>query len=207
MPAAPSLVLGTRNRKKKQELADLLAGLRLELKSLDQFPDAPEVIEDGATFADNARKKASELAAALETWVLGEDSGLAVDALDGRPGVFSARYAGAESSDAENNRKLLEELAAVPLPKRTAQYVCYAAVADPSGRIRAEAEGRVNGLITTELRGGQGFGYDPLFLIREYHKTFGELGLTVKHCLSHRARAVAALGPQLAKLLAAGELV
>lgn len=196
------LVLGTRNRKKAGELRELLAELPLEIKTLADYPNAPEVEEDGETFAENARKKAREQAVALETWVLGEDSGLAVDALEGRPGVYSARYAGPEATDEQNNRKLLEELGDLPLAKRTAHYVCCVAVADPTGAIRVETEGRVNGLIGTEPHGSQGFGYDPLFLICEYHKTFGQLGTRVKRHLSHRARALERLRIQLRILLA-----
>jgi XTP/dITP diphosphohydrolase len=195
------IVLGTRNRKKGEELIDHLAGLPIEFRTLVDFPAAPDVVEDGATFIDNARKKATELARALGQWVLGEDSGLAVDALGGRPGVYSARYSGEGASDESNNRKLLDELSRVPDDKRSAHYVCTAALADPAGNIRAEVEGRCNGRIGREPRGAGGFGYDPLFLIPEYHKTFGELGLLVKRHLSHRARAIGQLRTLLRKLL------
>lgn len=203
MSRTTPFILGTRNPKKAAELRELLAGLPLEIKTLADFPDAPDVEEDGATFAENASKKAREQARALGAWVLGEDSGLVVDALDGRPGVYSARYAGPDATDGENNRKLLEALGTTPLAKRTAHYVCCAAVADPEGEIRAEAEGRAGGLIGFEPHGSQGFGYDPLFLIREYHKTFGQLGAGVKRHLSHRARALARLRPQLQALFPA----
>src|SRR3990172_5313714 len=136
----PLLVLGTTNRKKGQELAELLSDLPLDVKTLGDFPEAPQVLEDGQTFADNAAKKASELARALKSWVLGEDSGICVDALGGRPGVYSARYAGPAAGDEANNRKLLAELRETPDEKRTASYVCTMAVSDPSGQIRAEAE-------------------------------------------------------------------
>jgi XTP/dITP diphosphohydrolase len=195
------VVLGTRNRKKAEELIDHLAGIPIELRTLADYAAAPEVNEDGQTFRDNARKKATELARALGTWVLGEDSGLVVDALGGAPGVYSARYSGEGATDESNNRKLLAELAGVPQPKRTAHYVSTMALADPHANIRAEAGGGCNGRITIEPRGTQGFGYDPLFVIPEYHKTFGELGLLVKRHLSHRARAVAQLRPQLWRLL------
>jgi XTP/dITP diphosphohydrolase len=197
------IVLGTRNRKKAEELIDHLAGLPIALRTLADFPDAPEVVEDGATFIDNARKKATELALALGQWVLGEDSGLAVDSLGGRPGVYSARYSGDGATDESNNRKLLEELAGVPDDRRTAHYVCTAVLADPQGTVRAAVEGRCHGLIGREPRGAHGFGYDPLFIIAEYHKTFGELGLLVKRQLSHRARAMARLRPALRQLVRA----
>lgn len=204
MKATPGplvVVLGTRNRKKLAELVDHLAGLPIDFRTLADFPAAPEVVEDGDTFIANARKKATSLARAIGAWVLGEDSGLVVDALDGRPGVFSARFSGDGATDESNNRKLLEELAGVPTPRRTAHYVCTAALADPAGAVRAEVEGRCNGLIGTEPRGAMGFGYDPLFIIPEYHKTYAELGLLVKRQLSHRARAVAIMRPLLWKLL------
>ena len=195
------IVLGTRNRKKAEELIDHLAGVPIEFRTLADFPYAPEVIEDGDTFLANARKKATELARALGLWVLGEDSGLVVDALGGRPGVYSARYAGDGATDDANNRKLLAELAGMSDHKRTAHYVCTAALADAEGNIRAEVEGRCNGRVGTEPHGSHGFGYDPLFIIPEYHKTFGELGLLVKRHLSHRARALGRLRVTLGKLL------
>ncbi len=162
---------------------------RLEIRSLDDFPPIPEVVEDADTFAGNARKKASEMARALGTWVVADDSGLTVDALDGAPGVYSARYAGEPCDDEANNRKLLAAVADVPADRRGAAFRCALALSDPSGEIRLEAEGACRGRLTREPRGPRGFGYDPLFLIPEYHKTFGELSPLVKHQLSHRARA------------------
>jgi XTP/dITP diphosphohydrolase len=203
------LVLGSRNRKKCQEMAELIAPAwegpsrtaLLEIRSLGEFPAAPEVIEDAASFAGNARKKASELAVALGQWVLADDSGLTVDALNGAPGVMSARYAGQPCDDAANNRKLLEAMADIPDDRRGAAFVCALAIADPSGAIRLEAEGACRGRITRDLRGTGGFGYDPLFLIVEYHRTFGELSPLVKHHLSHRSRAFAHLRPGLQRLI------
>src|SRR5438105_15129201 len=198
---ASILVVGTRNAKKRQEIFELLGDLPLEIRDLRSRPDAPEVVEDGTTFEANARKKATELAGFLRQWVLGEDSGLVVPALQGRPGVYSARYAGKQGDDAANNARLLAELAPLPEDKRAAYYVCTAALADPPGQVRATAEGRCHGVIVREARGTGGFGYDPLFLIPEYHKTFGELSATVKHALSHRARALAQLRPALRRFL------
>src|SRR5581483_6493640 len=159
------------------------------------FPDAPEVEEDGKTFEDNARKKAVELSRHLKHWVLGEDSGLVVPGLNGRPGVYSARYAGKQGDDAANNARLLAELAPLPDDRRPAYYVCVAVLSDPQGNVQAVAEGRCHGVIVKEARGTGGFGYDPLFLVPEFHKTFGELSARVKHALSHRARALAHLRP------------
>jgi XTP/dITP diphosphohydrolase len=196
----PVLVVGTRNPKKREEILEILGDLGLELRDLTAYPDAPEVVEDGATFADNARKKAVELARHLGQWVLGEDSGLIVPALNGRPGVYSARYAGKQGDDAANNARLLAELAPLPDDRRAAYYVCHAAVADPTGTVRATAEGRCHGVIVRDARGTGGFGYDPLFLIPEFHRTFGELSARVKHALSHRARALEQLRPALRQL-------
>jgi XTP/dITP diphosphohydrolase len=207
------LVIGSRNRKKCREMAELIAPpwepstalARLEIRSLDDIPGAPEVDEDADSFAGNARKKAVELARALSRNVLADDSGLAVLALGGAPGVFSARYAGEPSDDAANNRKLLEAMDAVPEDRRGAAFRCALALADPSGTIRLETEGICHGRLTREPRGAGGFGYDPLFLIREYHKTFGELSPLVKHQLSHRARAFARLRRDLERMIAQGD--
>jgi XTP/dITP diphosphohydrolase len=198
---APILVLGTRNAKKRREIEEILGDLGLELRDLSQFPAVPEVVEDGATFEANARKKAAETALGVGQWTLGEDSGLVVPALGGAPGVYSARYAGTQGDDAANNRKLLEELAPLPPEKRAAYYVCTAALADPSGQVHAVVEGRCWGRIISDYRGGGGFGYDPLFLIPEYHQTFGELSPRVKHALSHRGRALLQLRAVLRQLL------
>jgi XTP/dITP diphosphohydrolase len=205
MPA--ELVLGSGNRKKLLELQDLFAPLGLRLSTLADRPGAIQVEETGATFAENARLKAVEQARALGVWVLGEDSGLAVDALDGRPGVYSARFAGPAGNDEANNAKLLAELAGLPPGRRTARYVCHMTLSDPRGQVRAESEADCRGRILAEPRGGQGFGYDPLFEIPEYHCTFAELGLAVKWSLSHRSRAGRLLLPRLARLLVAGEWV
>jgi XTP/dITP diphosphohydrolase len=198
----PVLVLGTRNTKKRKELEEILSGLGIDLRDLTAYPQAPEVDEDGTTFEENARKKAVVLARALGEWVLGEDSGLVVPALKGRPGVYSARYAGKQGDDEANNNRLLAELAPLGEEARAAYYVCTAALADPSGEVQAVTEGRCHGVIVQERRGAGGFGYDPLFLVPEYHRTFGELSPRVKHALSHRGRAMAQLVPVLRKLLA-----
>ena len=196
----PLIVVGTRNPKKREEIVDILGGPGREIRDLTAYPDVPEVVEDGTTFEANARKKASELARALHEWVLGEDSGLVVPGLGGRPGVQSARYAGQHGDDAANNARLLAELAPLLEDQRTAYYVCTVALADPQGAVQALVEGRCHGVITHEPRGTNGFGYDPLFLIPEYHQTFGELSPRVKHALSHRARALERLRPVLRRL-------
>ena len=196
-----TLVLGTNNRKKGIELAELLAPYNVEVRTLADFDKKLDVVEDGQTFLDNARKKAVEQAKFLNAWVIGEDSGLCVDALDGAPGVLSARYSvladDKNSNDDDNNRLLLEKLVNVPLEKRTAYYVCTAVLADPSGTICGETEGRCRGRILFEHSGEGGFGYDPLFEIIEYHQTFGTLHPTVKRTISHRARAMRKLIPMI----------
>jgi XTP/dITP diphosphohydrolase len=194
------VVLGTHNRKKGRELADLVAGWGFEIKTLADCARPLHVVEDGQTFAENARRKACLQSAHLQAWVLGEDSGLAVDALAGRPGVCSARYAGPQATDAANIHRLLEELRGVPAERRWAHYVCHAILADPHGTVRAETEAACHGRIADAPRGTAGFGYDPVFEIVEYRRTFGELGDAVKAVLSHRGRAMRRLLPQLRQL-------
>lgn len=213
-PEPLTLVLGTRNTKKLVELVRLIAPPweanprlgRLTIRSLADFDTSIEVVEDAETFAGNARKKASETAVALGRWVLADDSGLTVDALGGAPGVLSARYAGEHGDDEANNRKVLEALDGVDDEHRGAAFVCALALSDPSGTIRLETAGACRGRIIHGPRGANGFGYDPLFLVPEYHQTFGELSALVKHQLSHRARAFSALRPRLDRLVALGEL-
>ncbi len=195
------LVIASRNPKKTEELRDLLAPLGVCVRSAAEFPDLPEVVEDGRTFAENAAKKAVQTAPLTGRWALGEDSGLEVDALRGAPGVYSARFSGPGATDESNNAKLLAELAGVPSERRGARYVCHVALADPSGTIRLSIERTCRGRITEEARGNNGFGYDPYFLIPEYHRTFGELSPLVKQQLSHRGRALAALLPAMKSLL------
>lgn len=200
MPDSPTLVLGTHNRRKASELLDLLAPAPWKLQLLSDFPTALTVEETGDTFAANATLKATVQARHLGVWVLGEDSGLCVDALAGAPGVYSARFAAPNASDEANNDHLLTALAKVPPAKRGANYVCHLALSDPNGNVRADSEARCHGLIRTEPVGTAGFGYDPLFEIPEYHRTFAELGEGIKAVLSHRARAVELLLPRLAAL-------
>jgi len=194
------LVLGSRNKKKLGELLDLLGDLGIDLVDLAPYPHAPEIDETGDTFEANAKLKAAQLAPALGEWVLGEDSGLCVPSLGGAPGIFSARYAGEHGNDAANNAKLLAELAGKTGDDRRAYYVSTVVLANPAGEVLAVAEGRCWGLIDTAPQGIGGFGYDPLFVIPEYHASFGELSPRVKHALSHRGRAIARLRPTLRKL-------
>jgi len=195
------VVLASRNQKKILEIADLFAPYNIELLSVADVPDAPEVEETGTTFEENAALKASEVAKAVHYWTIADDSGIVVDALDGAPGVISARYAGENATDADNNAKLLNDLSSVPDEKRTAHYVCVMALADSNGEIRLSVSGICRGRILPEHRGSNGFGYDPLFLLPEYDRTFGELSPEVKSQLSHRARALRQFIPKLVEIL------
>ncbi len=195
------LVLGTGNRKKGQELARLLARVGLETRTLADYPQAIDVTEDGDTFATNAALKATQQARHLGQWVLADDSGLMVNALGGAPGVLSARYSGPQATDVGNNQKLLEALRDVPREDRGAQFVCHICVADPSGAIRGESAASCRGRILLAPSGSGGFGYDPLFEIVEYHRSFGALSPLVKAHLSHRSRAAARIVPRLLELL------
>jgi XTP/dITP diphosphohydrolase len=183
------LFVATRNRNKVRELQALLAHTKLTLCSYRDFRDLPEIEEDGRTFDENATKKAVTLAKHTGLLTIADDSGLEVDALDGRPGVMSARYAGPEATDRENNEKLLAELRNVPEGRRTARFRCAIALANPAGLI-AVVEGVCEGRITTEERGSEGFGYDPLFVKEDSVKTFAELPLELKNRVSHRALAL-----------------
>ena len=200
MAAEKLLVLGTGNRKKGIELAEWLAPYGFQLKTLADYTNPLEVEETGTTFAENAALKATQQSQHLGCWVLGEDSGLCVDALGGAPGIYSARFSGDGSTDESNNDLLLEKLADVPWERRGAHYVCSTALANPAGEVMARSEGHCYGRIRTERSGSAGFGYDPMFELLEYHRTFGELGNAVKGVLSHRSRALRLLLPQLLAL-------
>jgi XTP/dITP diphosphohydrolase len=202
---APVLVLGTTNAGKLRELAALLEPHGIACRSLADEPHAVDVEETGATFAENAAIKAGQQARALGSWVLAEDSGLVVPALGGAPGIFSARFAGAGNADGRaderNNALLLERLSSHRGADRAAHYACHAALADPSGAIVATSSGTCGGLIATEPQGSGGFGYDPLFVVPEYHRTFGDLSPQVKGVISHRGRAMRGIMPAIVRHL------
>ncbi|MBH56063.1 MAG: non-canonical purine NTP pyrophosphatase, RdgB/HAM1 family [Planctomycetaceae bacterium] len=200
------LVLGTHNQKKRLELEQLLAPLGLHLKTLADFEQAIEVEETGSTFAENAALKASQQARNLGMWVMGEDSGISVIALNNEPGVYSARYSDPGATDERNNEKVLAQLGDTPLEKRTAFYTCHMAISDPAGTIQATAEDYCYGRMRFEPSGDNGFGYDPLFEIPEYHKTFGELGPSIKRVLSHCSRAMRKIRSKIEQLMATGGL-
>ncbi|MDH3998858.1 MAG: XTP/dITP diphosphatase [Desulfuromonadales bacterium] len=183
------LVVATRNAGKLKEIRRLLQGQNIVILGLDSFPDAPEVVEDGDTFAANAAKKAEEIARFTSRACLADDSGLTVVALDGRPGVHSARYAGEEADDAANNRKLLEVMADIPDSERDAAFRCVMALCLPGEETRF-FEGEVQGLIQRELCGNDGFGYDPLFRLPQHDCTMAELPLDDKNSISHRGQAL-----------------
>ncbi|MBI3357268.1 MAG: XTP/dITP diphosphatase [Nitrospirae bacterium] len=182
------IVLATRNRHKGEELAALLGDLGIRIRTLADFPNAPEVDEDGTTCETNAIKKAREIARATGVTAVADDTGLEVDALGGRPGVFAARYAGEHATYEDNCRKLLQELAGVPRQKRTARFLTVAAIALPSGEVQV-TRGILEGLITEEARGDRGFGYDPVFLVPALGKTLAQLTAGEKNRISHRAKA------------------
>ncbi len=195
------LVLATRNPHKGEELSALLEDLGIRIRTLADFPHAPEVEEDGATCEANAVKKATEIARAIGLPAVADDTGLEVDALGGRPGVYAARYAGERATYADNCRKLLDELAGVPGDKRTARFLTVAALALPGGDVHV-AHGHLDGLITQQPVGSQGFGYDPVFFVPALGKTLAELTPAEKNHISHRANAFRKMREMLKALLA-----
>lgn len=182
------LVLGTHNQKKLKELKQLFAHTDIQIHSLSDFDEQIEVEEDGASFKENAEKKAKAQALHLSHWVIGEDSGVCVQALRGLPGIYSARFAGDDATDDDNNRKLIADMSSEK--DRRANYVCHIALANPSGEIVLNVEEKCFGEIGFEARGSGGFGYDPYFVIPEYDLTMAELGNHVKSIISHRAKAM-----------------
>jgi len=183
------LVVATKNKKKLQEIKDILKGLVLKIVSLEEFPGTPRIIENGKSFKENAIKKAVKIASFTKKLTLGEDSGICVYALGGEPGIYSSRFAGKNKSDTQNNLKLLKLLESLPLNRRKAYYACAVALADCDGLVGV-VEGRCSGIISFEPKGKRGFGYDPLFLIPKYNKTFAQLGERIKHKMSHRYHAL-----------------
>ncbi len=186
---ACNIVVATKNKKKLQEIRDLLKGMDVQVRSTADLDFPPRIIEDGASFKENAVKKALTISRFTGELTLGEDSGLCVDALGGAPGIYSSRFSGKNKSDRQNNKKVLALMKGMPLSKRKARYVCAVALADASGLIGV-VEGRCCGVIALEPKGARGFGYDPIFLIPAYKKTFAELGEGVKHRMSHRFHAL-----------------
>lgn len=198
MPAARRILLATRSAGKLRELEQLTAGSAIKWVSLNAFPEVPEAVEDGATFAANAEKKARHYAAATGLPALADDSGLEVDALDGAPGVHSAYYAGLPRDDAANNRKLIAALSEVPPEQRTARFRCVMVyVAD--GKVIHRSEGAIEGLIIDAARGAHGFGYDPHFWVPAHGCTTAEMAPEQKNAVSHRGQALRAMLAQLTR--------
>ena len=183
------IVISSRNKEKKRELKALLKGIRIKVLDLNDFPAAPKVKETGKTFEENAELKALKIAKFTKRLTLADDSGLAVKALGGMPGVRSARFAGDDATYGENNRKLLKLLEGVPNNKRGAKFVSVVAIADQRGIVGA-VKGECSGRITLAPKGTNGFGYDPVFYSPKFKKTFAELTASQKNSISHRGRAL-----------------
>lgn len=191
-----TMIIASKNAGKIEEFKALFQPAGFEVLSLLDLKDAPDVEETGQTFKENARLKAEAIAKKYGCYALADDSGLVIDALDGRPGVYSARYAGESKDDQMNIEKVLSELDGVPMERRTAHFCCVLAVATPNGPT-FYAEGKCEGLIAETPKGNNGFGYDPIFFLPDKNRTFAELTSVEKSTVSHRAKAL----QQLEKLL------
>lgn len=184
-----TVIIASSNKGKLKEFQELMKDLPVEVRSLADYPEIGDIEENGTTFAENAYIKAKAVYDATGCLAIADDSGLEVDALGGAPGIYSARYAGEEKDDAKNNAKLLAALADVPEGERGAQFHCAIVAISADGR-RFDAEGIVRGEILRAARGENGFGYDPLFYVREFDKTTAELSMDEKNAISHRGQAV-----------------
>jgi XTP/dITP diphosphohydrolase len=182
-------ILATNNDHKVKEIRKISKGLGIEIIPLSNYPDYPQTLEDGKTLEENAVKKALEAARYFNKWAIADDSGLEVDYLNGEPGVYSARYAGDECCYEKNNDKLLKQLSGVPKEKRKACFRCVIAIVSPQGEVKT-AQGKICGTITDTKAGSDGFGYDPIFFIEEFGKTFAQLLPSQKNKISHRAIAL-----------------
>jgi XTP/dITP diphosphohydrolase len=185
----PDVIVATQNRGKVREIKKVMKGLGFRILSLNDFPRVPQVEEDGKSFLENALKKARFYAKYFGRLTLADDSGLEVDVLRGRPGIYSARYAGERTSTRKNNQKLLKEMEAVPLSKRGARFKCVLAVVSSEGK-EVVVEGSCRGRIGFKEVGKKGFGYDPLFVVPSYGKTMAQLTLEEKNRISHRGKAL-----------------
>ncbi len=194
------IFIATNNKGKAKDFEALFHPLGIEVKTLADLPEAIDVEETGVTFEENAILKAEEVAKRFNTFVIADDSGLEVDALNGEPGVYSARYAGEAKDDEANIDKVLTQLENVPTQERTARFRCVLAVAAP-GIETVTIDGSCEGLITTERIGTEGFGYDPIFYVPKYERTMAQMTAEEKGKISHRGQAIKKLRPQLAPLL------
>jgi XTP/dITP diphosphohydrolase len=190
------LVFASKNKGKAREIQEALMLADLEFLSLNDFPEFPEIIEDGSSFLENALKKARTISQSLNLPVLADDSGLEVDFLLGAPGIYSARFAGPQATDRENYEKLLALMQGVPVAQRTARFVCVLILHLPEGKW-FKAEGTCEGRIAAAPQGTQGFGYDPVFYLPDRQKTMAEIPLEEKNRISHRARALEKIKPVL----------
>lgn len=183
------IIIATKNAGKVKEFEEFFAPYEITVKSLLDFENLPDVEETGTTFEENAALKAEQITAHVQAPVLADDSGLMIDALDGRPGIYSARYAGEEKNDQANIDKVLDELQDVPEEKRTARFICVLAIAEP-GKETIFRTGYCEGKIASEPKGTNGFGYDPIFIPDGYDETLGQLAPEVKNQISHRKNAL-----------------
>jgi XTP/dITP diphosphohydrolase len=197
MDGVKKVFLATGNKKKIKEISAIFEGFDVEILSIQDGVEIPEVVEDGDTFEANSAKKALEISKFLDMPAIADDSGLCVEALDGAPGVYSARYSGENATDATNNEKLVKELAGVG--DRRAKFVCVITLAKPSGEIHS-FRGEIEGEIVDTPRGTDGFGYDPHFLVPEYSKTLAEIP-EIKNKISHRAKALELLKKEIKEIL------
>jgi len=184
------LIVASRNKGKVREIMELLTGLPYKVTSLLDYPQIPEIIEDGKTYRANALKKARAVALATGKMAMSDDSGIEVKALNNAPGIYSARFAGEGASEKARNQKMFTMLKGVPMHKRQARYRCVIAFVDAKGREIGVVQGTCGGYVTTKEIGENGFGFDPLFLVKRYNKTFGQLPDSLKAKISHRARAL-----------------
>lgn len=196
-----AIVIATQNEKKRKEIIEILKNVPgILLRGVEDFPFSPAVEEDGNSFRENAIKKATILAKSCNALAMADDSGLEIDALNGRPGIYSSRYAGPNATDEKNIEKVLSELRGVPKEKRTARFLCSIALASPH-QLLFVAEGRCEGLITEQPRGKGGFGYDPIFYVPDYNQTFAELNPQIKNSISHRGMALKQFKKQIIPLI------
>lgn len=196
------LIVASNNSHKIEEIKEILSDLNVNIVSLKEEGIDVDVVEDGTTFLENSYKKSATIAEYLKNkgekdfMVMADDSGIAVDYLNGEPGVYSARYAGVHGNDSENNKKLLKNMEGVPTEKRTARFVCAIVLITSTGKT-IKVEGKTEGLVTEEIRGKESFGYDPLFFVPEFNKTFAEMSAEEKNSISHRGRALEKLKEEM----------
>ena len=197
------LVVASRNKGKVREIKELLANLPFKVTSLSDYPHIPEIIEDGKTYRANALKKACSAARATGKMAMSDDSGIEVKALKYAPGIYSSRFAGIGASEKVRNKKLLAMLKNVPFSRRQARYRCVMALVNAKGQELGIVQGTCSGYVSTKEQGRNGFGFDPLFLLKRYNKTFGQLSASLKAKISHRARALKKFRLLLSRVTAA----